>query len=345
MVRTPRRVTIIDVARHAGVSTTAVSKVLRNATGTSPQMRTRVRAAIDQLGYRPSTAARALRGRTYTIGVLLPDVRNPFFADVLDGVAEHLAGTEYQLLMASCCDDEASEALVVDALIDRSMDGVVLVAPVSSPGRLERVARTLPTVVIGRHASPAGFDTVTGDDFAGAALVVSHLAELGHRRIAHIEHRESDPVRLAEMPNAVRADGYRHAMRAHGLEPEIAIASTRYTREGGSLGARQLLERDPRPTAIFAGADIAALGVLDALTEAGLSVPGDLSVAGYDDITFAGFGPISLTTVDQAGHRIGATAARLLLERIADPAHRATAVKFSPRLVVRRTTAPPPGDQ
>lgn len=177
--------------RHAGVSTTAVSKVLRNATGTSPQMRTRVRAAIDQLGYRPSTAARALRGRTYTIGVLLPDVRNPFFADVLDGVAGHLAGTEYQLLMASCCDDEASEALVVDALIDRSMDGVVLVAPVSSPGLLERVARTLPTAVIGRHTSPAGFDTVTGDDFAGAALVVSHLAGLLLERIADPAHRAS----------------------------------------------------------------------------------------------------------------------------------------------------------
>jgi len=110
-----RRVTIVDVARHAGVSTSAVSKVVRNAYGTSPAMRTRVRAAIEELGYRPSAAARALRGRTYTIGVMLPDFRNPFFADVI----EHLADTEYRLLLAWSCDDAASEDRVTDAMIDR----------------------------------------------------------------------------------------------------------------------------------------------------------------------------------------------------------------------------------
>ncbi|MEU8821556.1 LacI family DNA-binding transcriptional regulator [Actinoplanes sp. NPDC048796] len=333
-----RRVTIVDVARHAGVSTTAVSKVLRDAYGTSPQMRSRVRAAIDQLGYRPSAAARALRGRTYTIGVMLPDVRNPFFADVLDGVAEHLAGTEYQLLMASSCDDETSEARVTNAMIDRSMDGVLLIAPISPRPHLDRVARSVPTVVIGRHGSSAGYDSVTDDDFTGAGLVVAHLAALGHRRIAHIEHHETDPVRLAEMPNALRADGYRHAMREHGLAPDVV--STSYNRDGGYLGARQLLNRGRRPTAIFAGADVVALGVLDALAEAGLSAPGDISVAGYDNTTFSAYGPISLTTVDQNGHRIGATAARLLLDRIADPAHPTAQVKLSPRLVMRRSTAP-----
>lgn len=338
-----RRVTIVDVARHAGVSTTAVSKVVRNAYGTSPEMRSRVHAAIEQLGYRPSAAARALRGRTYTIGVLLPDVRNPFFTDILDGITEHLTGTEYQLLMASSCDDEAGEARVTDAMIDRSMDGIVLIAPVSRRARLKRVAHTVPTVVVGRHGSSPGYDTVTDDDFAGAGLVVSHLARLGHRRIAHIEHLERDPVRLAEMPNARRADGYRHAMRAHGLDTDIDVASTSYTRDGGYLGARQLLDRTRRPTAIFAGADIVAMGVLDALTEAGLAVPGDISVAGYDNIAFAAFAPVSLTTVDQDGHRIGATAARLLLDRIADRARPTAHVSYSPTLVVRRTTAPPSG--
>ena len=335
--RAARRVTIVDVARHAGVSTTAVSKVLRNAYGTSPQMRSRVRTSIDQLGYRPSAAARALRGRTYTVGVMLPDVRNPFFADVLDGVAEHLTGTEYQVLMASSCDDETSEGRVTDAMIDRGMDGIVLIAPVSSHLRLEHVARTVPTVVVGRHGSSPGHDTVADDDFTGAGLVVAHLAALGHRRIAHIEHAESDPVRLAEMPNALRADGYRHAMRGHGLVADVV--STSYTREGGHLGARRLLARRRPPTAIFAGADVAALGVLDALAEAGLSAPGDISVAGYDNIALAGYGPVSLTTVDQDGHRIGATAARLLLDRIADRARPTAQVRPSPRLVVRHSTA------
>jgi LacI family transcriptional regulator len=337
-----RRVTIVDVARHAGVSTTAVSKVLRNAYGASPQMQTKVRAAIEELNYRPSAAARGLRGQTYTIGVLLPEIRNPFFADVLDGVTAHLNGSDYQLLMAQCCNDEAGEARLTDAMIDRSMDGLILIAPISSRRRLQTVARTVPTVVVGRHGHSADYDTVTDDDFAGAGLVVAHLAELGHRHIAHIEHLEKDPVRLVEMPNAQRADGYRHAMNAHGLADGIDVVSTTYTQEGGYRGARQLLSRDVRPTAIFAGADIVAMGVFDALTEAGLSAPNDISLAGYDNTTFAAFGPISLTTVDQAGHQMGVNAARMLLDRIADRTKPTAQVKLSPTLVTRRTTAAPP---
>ncbi|GAA3349332.1 LacI family DNA-binding transcriptional regulator [Amorphoplanes nipponensis] len=334
-----RRVTIVDVARHAGVSTTAVSKVMRNAYGASPQMQEKVRAAIDELGYRPSAAARGLRGKTYTIGVMLPELRNLFFAEILDGVTEHLQGTGYQMLMAAGSNNRATEEQVTDALIDRSMDGVILIAPVSSRRRLETIARTVPTVVVGRHGQSAHYDTVADDDFTGAGLVVAHLAGLGHRRIAHIEHHETDPVRLREMPNALRADGYRHAMRAHGLEDHIDIASTTYTQDGGHLGARQLLARPHRPTAIFAGADIVAMGVLDALTEAGLSAPADISVAGYDGTAFAAFGPISLTTVDQAGHQMGGNAARLLLDRIADRTRPTAQVKLSPTLVPRRTTA------
>ncbi|GGN97905.1 LacI family transcriptional regulator [Actinoplanes lobatus] len=329
------------MARHAGVSTTAVSKVLRNAYGTSPQMHRLVRAAVDQLGYRPSAAARALRGRTWTVGVMLPDVRNPFFADILDGVAEHLDGSEYQVLMTSGCNDAASEARVTEAMIDRSMDGLILIAPVSLPAHLERVARTVPTVVIGRHSRSARYDTVNDDDFTGAGLMVAHLAGLGHRRIAHIEHHETDRVRLAEMPNALRADGYRHAMLEHGLAAHIDIASTSYTRDGGHHGARILLDREHPPTAIFAGADVVALGVLDALAEAGLSVPGDISVTGYDNIALAGYRPISLTTVDQAGHRIGTTATQLLLDRIAEPGRPAVQVKLTPTPAVRATTGPP----
>jgi LacI family transcriptional regulator len=129
-------------------------------------------------------------------------------------------------------------------------------------------------------------------------------------------------------------------MHVHGLGEFIDVASTTYTQPGGYLGAEQLLDRPQRPTAIFAGADIVAMGVLDALTEAGLSVPGDISVAGYDNTTFAAFGPISLTTVDQAGHEIGANAARLLLDRISGTVRPAAQVKLSPTLVPRRSTAP-----
>ncbi|WP_369029676.1 MULTISPECIES: LacI family DNA-binding transcriptional regulator [Streptomyces] len=337
-----RRVTIVDVARHAQVSTTAVSKVLRNAYGASPEMRAKVRRAIDELGYRPHAGARGLRGQTYTIGVMLPDIRNPFFPDVLDGITGWLGDTEYQVLLGPGCNGEKEEARVTAAMLDRGMDGLVLVAPVSSRAHLEHVASSVPTVVVGRHGSSPVYDTVVDDDTEGASLAVGHLAGLGHRRIAHIEHHETDPTRLAEMPNARRAEGYREAMRRLGLAEWIDVVSTSYTQEGGYEGAKELLARPRVPTAVFAGADVVALGVLEAVGEAGLSVPGDISVAGYDNTTFAALGPISLTSVDQAGREIGRNAARLLLERIADRHKPTGQVRLSPTLVPRRTTAPPP---
>jgi LacI family transcriptional regulator len=338
----PRRITIIDVARHAQVSTTTVSKVLRNAYGASPAMHEKVRKAIAELGYRPHAAARGMRGQTYTIGVMLPDIRNPFFADVLDGVNDRLTDTDYQVLLGRGYNGEAAEARVTNAMLDHQMDGVILIAPVSTRSRLEHIAGTVPMVVVGRHARSANYDSVADNDTVGAALVVEHLAELGHRRIAHIEHHETNRDRLAEMPNAIRANGYRQAMQAHGLADEIDIASTTYTQQGGYLGAQQLLARPVRPTAIFAGADIVAMGAIQAIAEAGLSVPHDISVAGYDNTMFAAFDPISLTSVDQAGREMGANAAQLLLSRIADRHRRSTQVTLSPTLIARRTTAPPP---
>ncbi|MDG4825291.1 LacI family DNA-binding transcriptional regulator [Asanoa sp. WMMD1127] len=336
-----RRVTIVDVARHAQVSTTAVSKVLRNAYGTSPAMRDRVHRAIADLGYRPSAAARGLRGQTYTVGVMVPDIANPFFPEVLAGVTDQLRDTDYQVLLAPGCAGEKAEARTIESMIDRSMDGIILIAPISPRAHLEHVAGIVPTVIVGRHARSATFDMVADDDTVGAALVVDHLVGLGHRRIAHIAHPETEPSCVEEMPNMIRAEGYRLAMRRHGLGDEIDVVSTTYTREGGYTGARELLTRPVRPTAIFAGADIAAMGALDAVAEAGLSVPGDISVAGYDNTPFAAFSQVSLTSVDQAGRQIGVDAARLLLARIGDRGRRSAQVTLSPTLVVRTTTAPP----
>jgi LacI family transcriptional regulator len=337
-----RRATIIDVAAHAQVSTTAVSKVMRNAYGVSPTMRAKVTAAIEELGYRPRAGARGMRGQTYTIGLMLPDIRNPFFPEIIDGFVERLAQTQYEVLLGTSFCGEDAESRVTEAMIDRGMDGIVLIAPTLAQAELNRTARTVPIVVIGRHTRSAAHDTVVDDDVAGAALVVNHLADLGHRRIAHIAHLQKDAVRAAGMPNALRAQGYQQAMHACGLADEIDIVSTSYTEAGGYLGAQQLLSRPQPPTAIFAGADIAAMGVLQAVFEAGLSVPGDISVVGYDNTTYAALGPISLTSVDQAGRQIGSDAARVLLERIADREKPSVAISTSPTLVVRRTTGPCP---
>ncbi|GAB2825979.1 LacI family DNA-binding transcriptional regulator [Actinocorallia aurea] len=338
----PRRATIADVAQHAGVSTTAVSKVLRSAYGVSPAMREKVTASIKALGYRPHAAARAMRGRTYTIGVLFPDLRNPFFPDILDGIDAHIAGTEYQVVIVRGGASAKSESAAIDALVDRQVDGLLMVAPLNTRKRLEEVARILPTVVLGPHDKSAVYDSVADDDAAGVELVMEHLIGLGHRRIAHIAHGDIGLARASTSLQTIRAETYRRVMREHGLADEIAIATTSYTESGGYDGARELLARGPRPTAIFAGADLAAFGALAAVHEAGLSVPGDVSVAGYDNTRMAALTHVSLTSVDQDGVTLGRTVGGLLLERIEG---RTTPVRFfiSPSLVPRRSTGPAPG--
>ncbi|MFI5915841.1 LacI family DNA-binding transcriptional regulator [Dactylosporangium sp. NPDC051541] len=337
-----RRATIADVASRANVSTAAVSKVLRNAYGVSPAMQERVRAAIAELGYRPHAAARGMRGQTYTIGVLIPDLRNPFFPELIEGIGEHFAGTEYQALLGPGGSTPESQARITEAMIDRRMDGLIMIAPVVPRGQLEATARTIPTVVIGRHGRSTEFDAVVDDDMTGAGLIVDHLAELGHRRIAHIEHRDTTRGIPTTMPQTVRAEGYRQAMQRHDLAGEVDIVSSTYSPEGGYAAARELLARPTRPTAIFAGADVAAIGVINAVYEAGLRIPEDISVAGYDNTTLAAMGPISLTSVDQDGHLMGSNAARLLLERVEDKRRRSVLMSLSPTLVPRRSTAPPP---
>ncbi|PZG23695.1 LacI family DNA-binding transcriptional regulator [Nonomuraea aridisoli] len=334
-----RRVTIADVASHAQVSVTAVSKVIRNAYGVSPAMRERVRAAIEELGYRPQAAARGMRGRTFTIGLMLPHIRNPFFADIVDGLAEYLQSTDYQAFMIQGGATRKVESRAVDALMDRQVDGIIMVAPLASKARLEEVAREKPTVVLARHERSSYYDTVSDDDEAGAELVVNHLLALGHRRIAHITHQDDSQARPSDLLHNIRAATYERVMREHGLAGEIAVAKSFYHERGGYEGARELLSRSPRPTAIFAGADQAALGALAAVHEAGLAVPADVSVAGYDNTHLAALPCIDLTSVDQDGAVMGGAAGKLLLERIEG---RTSAVRFTvtPTLVVRGSTGP-----
>ncbi|MFB4285646.1 MULTISPECIES: LacI family DNA-binding transcriptional regulator [unclassified Nonomuraea] len=327
------------MAKHAGVSKAAVSKVIRNDYGVSDAMRDRVGRAIDELGYRPQAAARALRGRAFTIGVLMRHIGIPFYAEIMTGLVDQLAESDYQAIMIQGGTLDKTEKRALDALIDRQVDGILMIAPLVGRTRLEQVAREFPTVVLGRHDSSPAYDLIVDDDRVGSELVMEHLIALGHRRIGHITFQQEHERAADQMPR-IRAETYERVMRDHGLADEIAVAVTSYSEEGGYDGARELLSRDPRPTAIFAGSDEAALGVLAALHEAGLSVPDDVSVAGYDNTRLAAHPNIALTTVNQDGVVMGRMAGRLLLERIEG---RTSPVHFSviPSLVVRRSTASP----
>jgi LacI family transcriptional regulator len=333
-----RRVTIVDVAKHAGVSTAAASRVLRNAYGASESMRARVQASMEELDYRPHGPARGMRGRTFTIGVVVSDMENPFFSLITDGISSVIRPKSYELFVSPGGFEVLPQKSVVEAMIDHQMDGLVLVAPPMSIAELEQIALSIPLVVVGHHSQSPAFDTVAADDERGAQLVVDHLVELGHRRIAFVMHEDGrgDEAR----PESHRLHGFERAMSHHGLASGAIVVDSRWSLDGGQDAARQINALDSPPTAVHAGADIVALGMMNELWAGGKSVPEAYSLVGYDNSSTSSLGPIWLTTVDQSGVDMGKRVGHLLIERIegrSDARHEV----FEPRLVVRGTTARP----
>jgi LacI family transcriptional regulator len=323
-----------DVAVAAGVSKAAVSKVVRNAYGVSPAMRHRVESAIENLGYRPSIAARSLRGASFTLGIEIPQLGNDFFTQVMQGAAGRLAGSGYQLVIAPAMGEMKADRLL-NALIDRHVDGVIAISPDVPPEWLEHLGTEIPIVLLGRHDTSANYDTLTDDDELGSRLVMEHLFELGHEEISHITVGVTAEVPDGILPHAIRRRTYSQAMAARGLPPRIAFTGP--LEPDGYRETMKLLAGASRPTALFAGNDTLAIGALRARMELGLTAT-DFSIAGYDNIDLAAHPLASLTTVDQFGRESGAKAVELLLERIQqgrrDPRH----VVITPVLQVRGST-------
>ncbi|PIO98681.1 LacI family DNA-binding transcriptional regulator [Pleomorphomonas carboxyditropha] len=336
-----KRATIKDVAEAAGVSRAAVSKVLRNAYGLSDDMRARVEAAMTALNYRPQTAARGLRGRTYTLGVVLPDMRNPFFPDIIDGVISTLRSSSYEPLIGFRPTAEATEKHAIDTMLDHKIDGFLMVAPRLEESYLTTVATSVPTVMIGRHDRDCGYDTVNNDDRAGARLAVEHLISLGHRDIAYfgLEPGSAAP----NNSTTLRLVGYREAMTAHGLADCISVFEGTHFRgeHYDEEVARRILARERRPTAVFCWTDLVAFTLMAEALRLGLRIPEDLSVIGYDNSRLAALPQLSLTSVDQSGHRLGSEAMKLLIERIEGRREERHFV-LPPRLDVKGSTGPVP---
>ncbi|MFE4689681.1 LacI family DNA-binding transcriptional regulator [Streptomyces sp. NPDC056749] len=221
------------------------------------------------------------------------------------------------------------------------MDGLILIAPGASRTEILSMAETTPSVVIGHHDASPVHDSVVDADGAGAGLVVDHLASLGHRKIALVSAPGTRSSKWRHTPEIVLASGYTEAMEHHGLSGETLVSHAAYSDEGGYKAGLSLLSGADRPTAVMAGADVAALGVWRAAHELGLRVPEDVSIAGYNNTTVADLATVQLTSVDQAGHDMGATAGRLLIERVEGSREHAVQTSMTPRLVVRSSTAPP----
>jgi len=331
----PGKPTITDVARRAGVSKSLVSLVMRGADHVSPERRQAVNKAAAELGYRPNAMARSLvQRRTHLVGVMVSDLHNPFFADVVAGIQEQAARTGYKVLVNSGNRAAAREADAMETLLQLRADGIILGSPVLDDEVIARASREVPIVLVGREAHGPAVDSVTNDDRAGAEVAVEHCVSLGHRRIAHIDggHGAGAPA---------RRHGYEAAMKRLGLGDLVSVVSGTYTEEGGHTGCLLLLAQKPRPTAIFAANDLAAIGALNAIEESGLKVPDDVSLVGYDNTSLAALRHISLTTIHQPRLEMGQLALSTLLERVDQDREEPRRVILSPSLVVRASTAPP----
>ncbi|THD47625.1 MAG: LacI family transcriptional regulator [Bradyrhizobium sp.] len=335
------RPTIKDVAAKCGVHPSTVSRALSPAMShlVAPDVAKRIRAAAAALGYQVNVAAAGLRtGRSGLIGVLAPDIADPGFPPILSGVTETLGAEGYATIVVDVGTDCSREQEIVDRLIARGVDGLVLATvTLNDPVVGHCLAASIPVVLVNRTDAGRRLSAVVTDDEAGMRLAVEHLVGLGHIRIGHI----AGPQNVST--GALRRAGFKAAaaragLSAHSIMIEISRA---YTREEGRLAALRLLDRKLAPTAIVAANDLLALGIYDALSERGLNCPADVSVVGHNDMPYVDMLSPPLTTVRIAQRKMGNQAARLLLDQIADPtAHRKRLV-LEPSLIVRTSTVPP----
>lgn len=330
-----RRPTLADVAAEAGVSVALVSIVMREAPGASAATRQRVREVAARLGYQPDSRARRLRsGESRLLGVVF-DVRHPFHHDMLTGLYEAAAKVEYELALSAVTPRRGEQAAINDLLRDRCAALIVL-GPQLSAGELDELTARLPVVAMFRRVHKRTVDVVRTDDERGLHLAVDHLVEFGHRHIAHV-----DGGRTAA--SAERRRGYVDAMRRHGLLASARVLPGGSGEEDGALAADELLAGPgPTPTAVAMFNDLSAAGMLDVLRRRGLSVPGDVSVVGYDDASFSALSHIDLTTVAQDVETLAALAVARAVERLDGAAVDRREVTIDPHLVARGTSAPPP---
>jgi DNA-binding LacI/PurR family transcriptional regulator len=336
MSRGSRRIRLEDVAARVGMSPASVSMVLSNAPGPSAATRERVLAAAAELGYRPDrTASLLARRRTHLVGVQM-QAGSAFHAELVEDLYEAAERHGYDVVL-SAVTRTRSEGRAAETLVDFRCEALVLLGPVGPAAALDALDRQLPVVVIGRRMAGAGVDVVRTADADGVAQAVGHLAGLGHRAIAFLDGGRGTIA-------SDRRRGYRTAMRRHGLGDQVRVLAGDHTEAAGTRAARALLASGGGlPTAVVASNDRSALGLLDAFTRAGVEVPGQVSVVGYDDSTLSRLAHVNLTTVSQDARRQAEHAVAAAVERLEGGRTGHREVVLAPHLVVRGTTGPPPG--
>jgi LacI family transcriptional regulator len=332
--------TLKQLGQLAGVHPSTVARVLNDdpRQRVSDEVRQRIVALAHEHGYQPNHLARSLRTkRSYVIGTLIPDIANPFFALLFRGIEDALAQRDYSVILANTDDDPAREERAVAMLRGRQVDGLILAAVRrNDPVVRQLAAEGYPCVMVNRHMDPLTANAVVPDDYAGAVAAVEHLIALGHRRIGHIAG--SDDISTGHSRRA----GYRDALERHRLpfDPALLVQGS-YRESGGYEAMRSLLALSQPPTAVFAVNDLAAAGALRAAHEAGLQVPRDVSIVGFNDLSTAVQTTPPLTTLRVPLHEMGVAAGRLLAQLLSEEAP-TDPVVVPVTLVTRASTGPAP---
>jgi LacI family transcriptional regulator len=345
--RPDRKVTIADVARASGLSAGTISNYLNRPHLVAPATRERIERAIESVGWVPNVAVRTLRrGYSQLIGLVLSDMDNPFFTDVARGVEDAAAAAGFTVVLCNSHADAQREERYLATLAEHRTAGV-LVTPVGGltedhyVSLRERQGSRLVLLALPRKRRGRGIPCVVVDDVVGGRAVGRHLLELGHRTFCFVRGPVSTQHAASE-----RLQGLRRAFSSIRSEPKptlVQIAAPGLHLSDGFEVGRQFLELSPRPTAVFLANDLLAAGMLKTLELAGVRVPEDVSVVGYDDLDLARVVSPALTTVAQPRYEVGRAAVALLLGQLGDGDGGDSEIVLKPKLVVRDSTAPPPG--
>ena len=331
-------ITIKDVARQAGVSVATVSRVYSGRDPVSERTRVRVSEVGARLGYSPHGAAQSLiTNRTSTIGVLLPDLYGEFFSEVIRGIDQTARRHGYHVIVSSAHQEPADMEAALRAMRGR-VDGMIIMSPgVAAGTQLAALSTRFPTVLLNSAGEGGHAASITIANYEGAYAMGRHLLALGHRRIAILKGSEGN------LDAAERLRGYRAALRDAGIEPELALeVAGDFDEHSGFAAAERILALDPRPTALFAANDSMAIGALAALRKAGVRVPEDIAIAGFDDIPIARYMHPPLTSVHVDIAALGERAARRLLDAMATPDRGERAVEILPATLVVRASCGAP---
>ncbi|MDV8022781.1 LacI family DNA-binding transcriptional regulator [Rhodococcus sp. IEGM 1330] len=321
-----------DIAVRAGVSRTLVSFVLGGKAGAGEKTRERVLRIAEELGYKPDTTAQLLaRGRSRTIGVLV-DVEQPFQAQLVKRIYPIAKAAGYEVLLSASAPGR-DEVAAVESLIGHRCEGLILLGPSSEQSYFEELEERAVVVVVAKPLSPSNFDSVRSADGSGVRQSVDHLIELGHRDVWHIDGGSGPGA-------AIRSAAYCSAMNRHDLGDRIRVIKGAHDEASGIAAGQLMLDEGTLPTAVLAGNDRCALGLMDALDRAGVDVPGDVSVVGYDDSDIARLSRIDLTTVRQNVDELAENAVAFAVTRLENASAPASEMIVEPHLIVRGSTGP-----